>query len=75
MKKAEKLNELKIAYSLAGDKGHCPDVRQLIEEFEGLQAILEKIVLCFPDIIPKDKETVEFNIPAYIIEDARNLLK
>ena len=33
---------LKIAYSLAGDNGHAPEVRQLIAESEQLQTDLNK---------------------------------
>jgi len=36
--KAQTLIELEIAYSLAGEQGHCPEVRELIEDYKQLQS-------------------------------------
>ena len=34
-----------------------------------LQAAAHKVVLCFPDAIPIGEEDVEFNLPAYVINE------
>ena len=51
------------------DKDRTEWVRRACE----LEALLRKIVLCFPDTITE--ESVEFNIPAYVIEEARDAVK
>jgi len=38
---------------------------------EQLMGVSKKVLLAFPDVIPADKEQIEFNIPAYIIEELR----
>lgn len=49
---ADKLNALEIAYALGGDKGHCPDVRELIADYKelldrnqsvGAQALVDRV--------------------------------
>lgn len=49
---ADKLSDLEIAYALAGNKGHCPDVRELIADYKellgrsqnmGTQALVSRI--------------------------------
>ena len=45
------------------------------EKLKILKEIANKVVLCFPDIIPADQEEVSFNIPAYIIEELKQNLK
>lgn len=39
----DKLNELEIAYNLAGNKGHCPTVRELIVDYKELLACSRKM--------------------------------
>ena len=45
---------------------------KLKAKVDELRAVVEKIALCFPDKIPAGSESVEFNIPAYIIEELKS---
>ena len=48
--------------------------QQLETELSKLKVVANKVVLCFPKTIPKGQETVEFNIPAYIIKELKEVL-
>ena len=40
-----------------------------------LHQVAKKVLSCFPETIPDGQENVEFDIPAYIIEELREALK
>lgn len=54
---------------------HKSIIKQGQVAYEQLRGLAQKIVLCFPDIIPEGQEEVAFNIPAYIVEELKQTLK
>jgi len=53
---------------------HKTKIKRYSEDRPLLSAA-KKVAQCFPDKIPKGKEVLEFNIPAYIIEELRGALR
>ena len=53
--------------------GLCPICLQA--RIAELREIAKKVAQTFPEKIPANQETVEFNVPAYIIEELRQTLK
>jgi len=49
-------------------------IEQLESRIDDLEKAIRKVILLFPSEIP-DGEEVDFNIPAYIIDDLKNLVQ
>jgi len=47
----------------------------LIRGRNHLQAIAKKVLLCFPETIPEGQAEISFNIPRYIIDELRAVVK
>ena len=54
---------------------HKSIIKQGQIAYEQLKGLAQKIVLCFPDMIPEDQEEIAFNIPAYVVEELREALR
>lgn len=42
---------------------------------EQLRDVARKLAQCFPDTIPEEQEQISFDIPAYIIEEFKQVLQ
>jgi len=68
------MNRLKAGKTISKDSVAYREMATMIE-YSKVESVLRKIVLCFPDKIPDDQEELSFNIPAIIIEEAKQVLK
>ncbi len=45
------------------------------QKIQAQQALIKKIVLCFPEAFPPGSDSLRFDIPAYIIDELRQAAK
>ena len=70
----EKLKEELIELAKLAVEMQATNV-ELVGKYESIVTAATKVALCFPDKIPEGQEEIQFNIPAYIIEQMKQTLK